>query len=464
MSAYNMSWQPLRPKDCLTYKTEADANGETRKVVTGVNYERAADMILENYHIVYVVEHKSPYIYMDGQYRNHGHEFLNRYLVDSFRGITTFSGQSVMSMKCREQILSQLYARRGDSLRNIDNQTRYFNLDNGLLDLETLDISAHTPDIVMFNKSPVIYDSRAECPHFEEYLDNVLPKKYHETLEEIIGYTLYPGYPAEKAFMFYGPRRTGKSTMLRTIQKILGENNCSHVSLHDLISDKFAGHSLFGKLANISGDLPAVVLGDPGIFKNATGEDTIEVQEKGKTRYNLHNKAKMIFSTNALPALKYDDPAYYGRWIILPFTYSFYGREDYKIEQRMQTPEELSGILNIGLAGLARLRSNHWRFSYTDDAEKVYLKASKPVLAFLDENFELSDSGHISKDEFIKLYNVWAEKNKLPMASSKKAVGLLMQDQTMKPVTTAFPSISGKQVESWSGIQQKSDEEKKQNA
>ena len=230
----------------------------------------------------------------------------------------------------------------------------------------------------------MIYEPDAECPKFREFMDQSLDKKYHDLIAEFVGYILWPQYHIHKAFMFLGPKRTGKGTMMRVIEAVVGQNSCSHVSLQDLLEHRFMRARLFGKKLNSYGDLPATPLKDAGIFKNVTGEDTIDAENKYEQPFSFKNSAKMLSSANRLPKMRVPDDAFYGRWVIVPFENSCYGKEDTELTAKLTTAEELSGILNLGLEGLKRLRKNGWRFTYEDDAAAIYRKKSNPLLAFLE--------------------------------------------------------------------------------
>lgn len=211
---------------------------------------------------------------------------------------------------------------------------------------------------------------------------------------------------------------------------------------------------LFGKKLNTSGDLPATPIADPGIFKNLTGEDTVEAENKFEHPFGFKNTAKLWFSANRLPKTRFPDDAFDARWIIVPFVNSVYGKEDPNLMAKLTTPEELSGIVNFALGGLKRLRENSWKFSYEDDAAAIYRRNSDPVIAFLVDMCEISE-GYVVKSELVKAYNKYAMQMGLPVVASKKAFGMTMMDQTVIPVETSNPSVNGKQVEAWVGIKLK---------
>ena len=67
---------------------------------------------------------------------------------------------------------------------------------------------------------------------------------------------------------------------LRLVTALLGLENCSAVTLHDLVSNRFRAAELYGRLANIAGDLDGGWLTSTAMFKMVTGGDTIGAERK----------------------------------------------------------------------------------------------------------------------------------------------------------------------------------------
>ena len=338
---------------------------------------------------------------------------------------------------------------------SLRSEKKLLNLANCVLDLTDKTIYDHSPDFKLLTKLPIHYDPDAECPLFMKFLEQAIDDRNFDVVGEMIGYTLWPDYNVHKAFMLLGPKRTGKSTLIRVIEAINGNSNCSHVSLQDLVSQRFARARLFGNRINTYGDLPAIPMSDVGIFKNVTGEDEIDAENKGTQIFSFRNTAKLIYSANSLPRIKINDEAFYNRWIIIPFENSFYGREDVHLTAKLTTQEELSGILNFALLGLDRLIKNRWQFSDHISSGDYYKRESNPVLAFLEDCCEASDTDYIIKADLIKAFNRWASTHKHPPASSKNAFGRIMTDQTIIPVDSCQPKVEDRQVEAWAGIKYK---------
>ena len=151
---------------------------------------------------------------------------------------------------------------------------------------------------------------------------------------------------------------------------------------------------LFGKLANVCGDLSPDALQGTGMFKQLTGGDTIDAEIKFGGRIKFCNFAKMIFSTNQMPVNKDDTPAFFDRWTIISFPNKFRNSEleDKTLISRLTADRELSGLFNLALKGLKRLLNNS-RFSNNKSTEEIrdyYIRLSNPQHAFVMDMLEVS--------------------------------------------------------------------------
>ena len=431
--------------DCIT-KNKAGASG--------INHDLTARWVLQYNYVVHLIETGNTLIYRDGVYEDFAEEHLKKVLFDAFEKFKKFDGRSLINTRDINEVMARIRTWRLKSITEFKCDQHVFNMANGILDLDTFELMPHSPKWMLMSKSPVKFDPDMECTAFSEFLDQALEQKYHPLIEEFIGYVLWTEYLIHKAFMLLGPKRAGKGTLIRVIEAAIGGRDCSHVSLQDLTGNRFMRARLFGKKLNSYGDLPATPIADAGIFKNLTGEDTIDAENKFEHPFSFLNIAKLLFSANALPKMKVHDDAFYNRWIIVLFNKSVFGSEDPKLTAKLTTPEELSGIINIALAGLKRLRENGWKFTYEDDAAAIYRRNSDPVIAFLEDKCEVFD-GYVVKSDLVEAYNDYAKEMRLPLATSKKALGKAMMDQTVIPVETTSPLVDGKQVEAWGGIKLK---------
>jgi putative DNA primase/helicase len=245
---------------------------------------------------------------------------------------------------------------------------------NGILNLETRQLSEHSPSVPFLNKIDVKYDPEAKCPEYDKrILEWVASEQHTMAIDEFIGYCLWRKYTYEKSFFFIGEGENGKTTLLSLIVKFLGEKNVSHIPVQEL-SAPFKLVLLYGKLANIADELSTRALSDTAKYKEVTGRSPIKGDIKFK-QYGIDfvSYAKMIFATNQLPATTDYSHAFFRRAEIFHFDNVFSeenGNRDEHLLEKLTTDEELSGLLNRALDGLKRLQTNR-KFSIESKSEET---------------------------------------------------------------------------------------------
>jgi P4 family phage/plasmid primase-like protien len=334
----------------------------------------------------------------------------------------------------------------------------YQALENGLLNVETGQLEGHTPDFYSMNKLPVTFDPAADCPRFKQFLGEVLYAEDIPVVQEWLGYCLHRGYPAQVAMLFVGEGNNGKSTLIFTLQALLGRENISAVSLHELELNRFAKADLFGKLANLYADLDDSALKSVGTFKMLTGGDPIRGEKKFQNSFTFVNHAKLTFSCNVVPEVYEDTSAFFRRWIIVQFPHSFEGaKADKDLLKRLTTQQELSGLLNYALGGLKRLRESGWTFSNsksTEDVRQDYIRRSSPMKAFVMNCTELKADGVVSKKALFEAFVDYCQSVKLAAVTSTtfyRNLPLYFAGQSLQDSKEDVDG-SGKQVHCFRGL------------
>jgi len=209
------------------------------------------------------------------------------------------------------------------------------------------------------------------------------------------------------------------------VRRFLGRDNSTAYSLQSLTTNRFAIAGLFGKLANISPELPSNALKQAGPLKTLTGLDTIEAEKKFRDSFNFVNTAKMVFASNTPPEISEDTLAVWRRFIVVDFPHKFIcDAADKNLLAKLTTEQELSGLLNRALDGLSRLKKNG-DFTYTktiEDTRSKYVLASNPAMAFIEDHCEFSAWVTITKEDLYQAFMKFCDENKLP-GMAKKAFG-----------------------------------------
>jgi putative DNA primase/helicase len=230
------------------------------------------------------------------------------------------------------------------------------NVRNGLVNLRTLELRPHSPEVTSTIQLPVEWDPEARCPAVERFLGEVLPEDALDLVLEIFGYATYPGNPLRVAVLLLGPGRNGKSVFLNLLTALLGAGACSVMSLQSLAENKFAVAELFGKLANICGDLDARAVHRSDAFKQIVGGDPMSAERKYGQPFSFRPYALPVFSANEAPISADQSEAWFDRWVIVPMTRRFSESEvDPFLTAKLTTPAELSGLLALAVKALQRL-------------------------------------------------------------------------------------------------------------
>ncbi len=376
------------------------------------------------------------WIYDVGVYKPQGESSINEICRKVLRNNYTIS--------LANEVISKIKA---DTY--IDNEAFFQNryvyevpLQNGILNILTKEISTFNPKKIFFNKLPIKYNPAAKCPGITQHFKCILRNESDvEVMFEIFGFFLYKDYFIEKAIMFVGEGRNGKGKTIDLMKRFLGSDNCASVPLNSMGDNNFRTWDLFGKMANLAGDLSSNALKDTAILKQTTGRDLIGADRKFKTTTNFINYAKHVFACNELPRVYDFSRGFWERWILFEFPYTFVKKEVYDkaenkenlkimdpfIIDKISTEEELSGLLNKALEGLQKIIKQK-DFSYSvgvDEVKKFWVRKSDSFTAFVMDNIEDSYDGTISKPVLRKAFNKYCKKHKVKGASDKNIKSVL---------------------------------------
>ncbi|NJE08563.1 hypothetical protein E3E31_08520 [Thermococcus sp. M39] len=333
------------------------------------------------------------------------------------------------------------------------------NCKNGLLDIENWTFLPHTPEYLSLRQINAEFNPDAVPRRFLQFLSEVLGTPEDSvTITQFFGYTLLGDNRYEKILILFGSGKNGKSTLLNVLTAFLGEENVLTRPLQELIESKFARADLYGKMVNISDDIPWKAFKSTGLLKMLTSRTLVTAEKKFKNSFQFENRAKFIFAGNILPRAHDGTEAFYRRLLIVVFPKTIPPKKrDPQLLEKLTTPEELSGILNLALAGLALL-IHHNGFicdKSPDEIEELYEKLSNPVAMFVEEFIVRDRDAWVPKDELYAIYLDFCKSKKLPKLSRKafaRELKLLLPDiqESMKAIST------NNYVRAWVGITVKS--------
>ncbi len=268
---------------------------------------------------------------------------------------------------------------------------KYILFKNGVLDISTEKIYPSTTEYIIPNYIPHNYKKDAYNKTLDIVLNNVScnDPEIRAIIEEALGYTFYRENIEQKAIVFTGSGKNGKSTILNLFEAVLTEDNYSSESLSQL-SEKFATASLYGKLANISDDIDAVGTVNSSMFKRICVKGSVSAEFKGKDKFKFISYATPIFTANTVPKIGRgdDSDAVNRRLVIVPFNGDFTpGSKNYDkhIEKKIFTKEAIEYMIALAVKGLHRVLNNGFTNSTSAEEEKKdYIITSDPYSSFFD--------------------------------------------------------------------------------
>jgi len=335
-------------------------------------------------------------------------------------------------------------------------------VENGLLDLHAGKIKRDLrTDDYAITRIPWEYKPDTDCPRFRQFLSESVEPGKVDLVQEYMGYCLYRGeMPYAKALMLVGSGSNGKSTFLKTLGNLLGEENVMNASLSKLANSRFSAYRLEGKLANINADIEGGVIEETSMFKNMTGGDNFEVEQKYGQPYDHRNTAKLVFAANEMPEVDTHQDAFFRRWLLVAFPRKFTKEENDGHQMADPTLEdtlmdEMEGILNFAVEGLQRLRDQDGQFTNelsTAEVRKQWNRYGDSIDQFIRNWLETGDgrsATHVT--ELYRYYETFMQD--IPSTPvSQKMLTQAIKNRFNNPQYGRYRNSDGKQYRGFKNV------------
>lgn len=364
-----------------------------------------AQKVIENLHVIMYAGNY--FCYTDGCYKNN----LIAVKAEATR---------ILSGICKNTESNGIKRRLDDVLtfiKNTNPMSKYpFNMHtnaipvkNGIVVLDfvnnQIDLENHDPEIWKFSYVlPVYYDANEKNSVITDELKKYTPdwkmllQGVAQCLLQAMGYG-----PYKKAYLLKGKKNCGKTTFLDIMEKVLGEENKSKVSLSELTPQyRFSKAEMEGKLVNTDDDLGYFKMSETGIFKKFTGGFSQKIERKGIDPYDVFITSVHFFTTNTPAGFDHRifcDDAFWERWCFIEFDHEFVKDDSFK--QRVLNEKNVSGLFNEILNMLIEIRALG-QLPYVQDwlyVREKWTQESNVLYKFLSENMVYGGSTAIIKED-----------------------------------------------------------------
>lgn len=416
-----LSLVPKIEQDWKSFKDEVWSLLKSKKEKEAI--ELMADKFLESRNIYTIKDDHKPemWIYEDGIYVHNGFCEINKWVHNLFKK----HYKLVTVNKIKEKIIAMTYINQEDFFKN--NNPHLLPVKNGLLNLHTGEIEEFNQDKIFFSKIKYNYNKDSQIDMIDKFIRNIVhDDEQYNTIQEFFGLCLYKEYFIPKALMLLGHGSNGKTAILNLLTRLVGVENISTLSIDQMNNKGFSTSELFGKMANVCGELSAKTLEDTDVFKQLTGGETIGANRKFKSVIYFKNYAKIFSACNKLPKTNDITDGFFRRWILLEFNNKFVNKKkfdemseqekivnnvklaDPKILNKICTEKEMEGFLVWCYEGLRRLLVNK-KFSIDDDIETLrirWIEKSSTFMEFANRYIEYTGNReeHVFKEDVDSQY------------------------------------------------------------
>lgn len=304
-------------------------------------------------------------------------------------------------MECFRLICDDVRLQRTTAELNHDKNL--INFQNGVWDIERGELLPHDSKYLQTLQIPHPvgeYKPFTETRLYDFFKKTNLPKEDIKMLLKYMAYCLTLDYGLKTFMILCGQSNTGKSVLIRFFENLVGKQNVSSLSMHEL-NMRFYPSQLYNRLLNSCADNSSLPLSSIENLKKITGGDQIMHEKKGKEPFFFVPFCKLIFSFNQLPLqLEEKSNAFYKRMRILFMNNELFLNNDYVND--LCSEEGVSEIIPY-LLHLLPVKDIP-RTSTSDKYVEALRQDSDSIHAFIAKQCELGSGLSVEKNALYEAY------------------------------------------------------------
>ena len=304
-------------------------------------------------------------------------------------------------MECYRLICDDVRLQRSTAELNRDKNL--INFQNGVWDIERKQLLPHDSKYLQTLQIPHKvgdYVKFTDTRLYRFFKKTKLPKEDVKMLLKYMSYCLTLDYGLKTFMILCGQSNTGKSVLIRFFENLVGRQNVSSLSMHEL-NMRFYPSQLYNRLLNSCADNSSLPLSSIENLKKITGGDQIMHEKKGKEPFFFIPFCKLIFSFNQLPLqLEEKSNAFYKRMRILFMNTELFLNNDYVND--LCSEEGVSEMIPYLLHMLPVKEIP--RTSMSDRYVEALRQDSDSIHAFLSKCCELDKEASVDKNALYESY------------------------------------------------------------
>ena len=298
------------------------------------------------------------------------------------------------------------------------------NVRNGILDIHTKELAPHSKDFLSPVQIDAEWDPGAECPRIDRFVAEVFPPDSEQLFFELAGLYITPDTRQQMAVMLTGSGANGKSVTIELITRLLGNRTVANVSLQEICNRQASTAQLYGKLLNTFTDIPDTPITDTSTLRRLVdGQRSIlSIDRKYQGAFTFRPFTRLLFSANRTLRSSDVSHSHLRRWLVIPYSSSFRGKEDPFLIDKLTTPQELSGLLTKAVRALGnmlrrgRLSIDH-NLAFAQGEFRMNVDSARE---FVSAEADLDQEVQVNQAELYKAYVEWCSEQFLDPVGSHR--------------------------------------------
>ena len=407
--------------------------------------------MLYNREARYCTEHKSWYTYFEGAWRkDEGAILVSEKIKDFVRLMILYCGEitdderrkkytafvnSMGDRRMRDRILKDATGELRISAVEFDSNPYLINCLNGTYSLEDFSFRESKWDDFLTMQTNFRHTVRRDvkCERWEKFIDEVTQqdKDKADFLQRALGYSILGMSNEECMFILHGKTtRNGKSTLLNTIEYMLGDYaKVAPVGMicrgdrqkdAEAASPTLAG--LKGKRFVTMSESNEYGKLDEEKIKQFTGGEEISARALYQSAITYKPQFTLWLSCNDLPLVTDKSLFASQRIKVIEFNRHFFPEEqDTRLKDELTSTEALSGIFMWLVRGYVKYKESG--LTMTDSLKSVvnrYERENDLVLQFLENRCDRKEGVNIKAKDLYNSFKLWAKSEGAYVLSARK--------------------------------------------
>lgn len=309
-----------------------------------------------------------------------------------------------------------------------DQSPELMGFENGVLDLQTLKLEKKPdPKWLISRSTGYDWDPQADMSPFLDFLRDILSgdKDLIEYMLRMLGYSMFGANQEQKFWMWVGGGSNGKGILARTVTKALGDYAYSPPDTLYMENKQGASRSDAPRpeLLKLQGARFTFMSEPQGrkfneeLLKAHSGNDPIEARTLYSAKYKTFTPThKIVFLTNETPQTDDVGPSMQRRARVVKFLKDYSpesGRADFALEGRLQTPENIRGVLRaMAVAAREYLKSNDlMEPKAVLNWSRAYIAENDPLTSFINAMCVADPAASAAAGQLFKAFEAFAAQN-----------------------------------------------------